>query len=300
MSKATWSIGFIGTGIMGAPMAEHLLRAGHSLFVYNRTKTKANGLIDAGATWCESPADVGSRCRVLFTNVTDTPDVEAVLYGANGAAATLAGGACVVDFSTISPQRTRELASRLAEGGVTLLDAPVTGGDVGARNATLTIMVGGDKAAFERVLPLLTLLGKHVVHVGPSGSGQMLKACNQILCAANMIGVCEALTLAKRNGLDADVTLRTLAGGAGGSWAWSNLGPKIAADDLAPAFMIKLIQKDLRIVQEAAQRAGLTLRGTTLAQELFRAVEAEPGGGEKGTQAMIRAVDGKSQVRSQK
>ena len=223
--------------------------------------------------------------------MTDTPDVEAVLFGENGAAEHLASGACVVDMTTISPTATKDFAKRLAERGVALLDAPVTGGDVGARNATLTIMVGGDQAAFDRVRPILELMGKNIVHVGPSGSGQSLKACNQILCAVNMVALCEAITLARKSGLDLGLLIETLSAGAGGSWALKNLGAKIVAGDLEPAFMIKLIQKDLRIVQEAAQSLKVALPGTALSQQLFRAVEAEPDGGELGTQAMIKAIE---------
>ncbi len=291
MHNKAQSIGFIGLGIMGAPMAGHLLEAGHPLFVHTWTRSKAESLLERGAVWCDTPAEVGKHCNLLLTMVTDTPDVEAVLVGANGAAETLAPGSCAVDLSTISPQVTRALANRLAEKQITLLDAPVTGGDVGAKNGTLTIMVGGPAEAFERVRPVLELMGTRVVHVGPSGCGQMLKACNQILCAVNMIGVCEALMLAKRSGLDPGIAIETLGSGAGGSWAWTNLGPKIIKHDLEPAFMIKLIQKDLRIVQSAAQDLRLALPGTALAQQLFRAVEAEPGGGERGTQAMIRAFE---------
>lgn len=283
------NIGFIGLGIMGAPMAQHLLKAGHKLFVYTRTAKKAEPVLAAGATWCDTPAAVGAECEILCTNVTDTPDVEAVLFGENGAVRALAAGSCVVDFSTISALATQAFAKRLAAREIALLDAPVTGGDVGAQNATLTIMVGGNPEAFERVRPLLEVVGKNIVHVGPSGSGQMLKACNQILCAVNMIGVCEALSLAKQSGLDLDKALKTLRSGAGGSWAWSNLGPKIAADDLDPAFMISLIQKDLRIVQEAGETHGVPLPGTAFAQQLFRAAGCERAGGERGTQAMILA-----------
>lgn len=285
------AVGFIGLGIMGAPMAAHLLSAGYRLFLHTRTRAKAEPLLAAGASWCDSPAEVARACRILCTNVPDTGDVEAVLFGSRGAAAALQPGAIVVDFSTISPQATREFAARLAQAGVTLLDAPVTGGDVGARNATLTIMVGGDAAAFGEVEPVLRRLGRKIVHVGAIGSGQSLKACNQILCALNMIGICEALSLARTAGLDPRLVIDVLGGGAGGSWALSNLGPKIVEGDLKPAFMIKLIQKDLRIVQEAAQRANLPLPGTALVQQLFRAVEALPGGGELGTQAMIRAYE---------
>jgi len=283
-------LGFIGTGIMGAPMAGHLLDAGYALAVHNRTRAKTAPLVARGAIWCDTPADVGRQCDILITIVTDTPDVEEVLVGPRGAAATLPTGAVVVDMSTISPQRTRALAERLAERRITLLDAPVTGGDVGARNATLTIMVGGEAAAFERVHPILAHLGQRIVHVGPSGSGQALKACNQVLCAVNMIAVCEALLLAERSGLDLATAIETLSTGAGGSWAWTNLGRRIISGDLQPAFMVKLIQKDLHIVQDAAQSAGLPLPGTALAQQLFRAVEATAGGGELGTQAMITAL----------
>jgi 3-hydroxyisobutyrate dehydrogenase len=283
-------IGFIGLGIMGGPMAGHLLRAGHPLYVHTRTKSKAQPLLAVGAVWCDSPADVARQCELLITIVTDTPDVESVLFGPSGAIETLRSGSCVIDMSTISPDATRQFARRLADRGVTLLDAPVTGGDVGARNAALSIMVGGDAAAFDRVRPVLACLGKRIVHVGPSGSGQMLKACNQILCAVNMIAVCEALTLARRSGLDLGAAIETLASGAGGSWALANLGPKIVKGEFGPAFMIALMQKDLRIVQTAAQALHVPLPGTALAQQLFRAVEAEDGG-KLGTQAMILALE---------
>ncbi|RMF73466.1 MAG: NAD(P)-dependent oxidoreductase, partial [Planctomycetota bacterium] len=273
------------------PMARHLLDAGHRLFVFTRTRAKAAPLIEAGAQWRDSPAEVAADCDVLLTIVTDTPDVEAVLFGERGAIETLRPGSLVIDMTTISPAATRRFAQRLAERDVAMLDAPVTGGDVGARNATLTIMVGGEAEAFERAEPILRILGRNVVHVGPSGSGQALKACNQILCAVNMIGVCEALMLARRSGIDPRLAIETLAGGAGGSWAWKNLGERIVAGDLAPAFMVRLIQKDLRIVQQEADDAGLPLLGTALAQQLFRAVEALPNGGELGTQAMIRAFE---------
>lgn len=285
------AVGFIGLGIMGQPMAGHLLHAGHPLFVYNRTRAKAEPLLAAGATWCDSPAEVGRRCDLLITMVTDTVDVEAVLFWPGGAAETLRPGAIVIDMSTISPDAARRFAERLAERNIRFLDAPVTGGDVGARDATLTIMAGGPADAFEQARPVLARLGRRIVHVGPSGSGQMLKACNQVLCAVNMVAVCEALTLARRAGLDLACLIETLSGGAGGSWALANLGPRIAAGDLRPAFMIQLIQKDLRIVQAAAQALGVPLPGTAIAQQLFRSVEAEEGGGRLGTQAMIRAYE---------
>lgn len=303
-------IGLIGLGIMGRPMAGHLLRAGYPLTVFTRTKSRAESVLAAGATWCDSPAAVAARCEILITIVTDTPDVEAVLFGnrdagsdarcdgdsargntlaRDSAAAALKPGSIVVDMSTIDPTATRRFAAALAERNVAMLDAPVTGGEIGAINATLTIMAGGDPAAFARVRPILEKLGKKIAHVGPSGAGQSLKACNQILCAVNMIAVCEALELVRAAGLDPAQAIETLATGAGGSWAWSTLGAKIVAGDLNPAFMIKLIQKDLKIAQATAESAKLPLPGTALAQQLFRAVEASPGGGNLGTQAMILA-----------
>lgn len=291
MTVALDPIGFVGLGIMGLPMAGHLLRAGHPLFIHSRTRAKAESLLAAGAVWCDTPAAVAKQTRTLLTIVTDTPDVEAVLFGRHGAAETLGRGAVVVDLSTISPAGACDFSQRLSNKGVMFLDAPVTGGQIGAQNATLTIMVGGDKAAFERVRAVLEKMGRKIVHVGPSGAGQTLKACNQILCAVNMIGVCEALQVARENGLDPAQAIDTLSGGAGGSWAWTTLGGKIVAGDLQPAFMIKLLQKDLRIAQQVAEAGKLPMPGTALAQQLFRAVEAQPGGAELGTQALIKAYE---------
>lgn len=282
-------IGFIGTGIMGAPLVGHLLRGGCRVTVHSRTRAKAEPLLVQGATWADTPAGAAAEIDVLFVMVTDTPDVEQVLFGENGAAAVLPRGTVVVDLSTISPSGTRSIAARLAEQGVDFLDAPVTGGDVGARNATLTILVGGRAEAFDRVRPLLEQLGRRIVHVGPSGAGQALKACNQVLCAVNLMGVCEALLLARSAGIAPEVLIDALSAGAGGSWALANYGPRMAAGDMAPGFMVKLQQKDLRIVQEAGQAAGVVMPATALAQQMFRSVEARPGGGELGTQAMITA-----------
>lgn len=291
MNPSPSRIAFIGLGIMGAPMAGHLLRAGHALFVHTRTQSKAESLLADGARWCDSPAAAAAQADFVMLNVPDTPDVGSVLFGEGGAAAALSAGSIVIDFSTISPAAAREFAVRVAARGANMLDAPVTGGELGAKNATLTVLVGGERAAFERSLPLLQLLGKKIVHVGASGSGQAMKAVNQVLVAVNMIGVCEALTLARGSGLDPAMVIDALGGGAGGSWALSNLGAKIVAGDLKPAFMISLMQKDLRIVQQTADGLHLPLPGAALAQQLFRAVEAEPGGEKLGTQAMIRAYE---------
>ncbi len=291
MAQLPPTIGFVGLGIMGRPIVQHLIKAGHPLRVHSRTRSRADAAVAAGATWCDSPAEAAAGCELLLTMVTDTPDVEAVLFGPRGAAEGLARAAVVVDMSTISPAATRAFAGRLSQRGVHLLDAPVTGGQAGAEQGTLTIMVGGEAAAFERARPVLEVFARRVVHVGPSGTGQTLKACNQVLCAVNMISVCEALLLARRAGLDLSQAVETLGGGAGGSWAWTNLGRRIVEGDLNPAFMIALMQKDLRIVQQLAAELHVPLPGTALAQQLFRAVEAEPGGASLGTQAMMRALE---------
>lgn len=283
------AIGFIGLGVMGLPLARHLLQAGHPLHVYTRSPDRAQSLLEEGATWCDDPAAVARRRSLVITVLPDAPDVEAVLFGSSGLVEGLTSGACVVDMSTIAPAAAQSFAARLAVQGVAFLDAPVTGGESGARNATLTIMVGGDADAFARVRPVLARLGSRIVHVGRSGSGQMMKACNQILCAVNMVGVCEALSFAKRCGLEPRAVVETLAEGAGGSWALANLGSKICDGDFAPGFKIKLMEKDLRIVQDAAQVLAVPVPGAALAQRLFQAARSTPGGGELGTQAMIRA-----------
>lgn len=297
-TATTPKIAFVGLGIMGEPMAGHLIQAGNRVFLHSRTRAKAARLESLGGIWCDTPAAAAREADVFMTNVTDAPDVEMVLFGPRGeperkecAAATLRRGAIVVDFSTISPAASRDIAGRLASREIAFLDAPVTGGQVGAQNGTLTIMVGGIRTAFERVEPLLRNVGKRILHVGASGAGQMLKACNQVLCAVNMIGVCEAIMLARQAGLNLGTMIETLSTGAGGSWALQVLGAKIAAGDLNPAFMIRLMQKDLRIVQETAEDLGLGLPGTTLAQQLFDHVAEMPGGTELGTQAMIKAFE---------
>lgn len=284
-------LGYIGLGIMGAPMAKNLLDAGHPLIVWNRTAGKTQPLVDAGAILAESPADVASGgASVIFINVTDTPDVEAVLFGEQGIAGSAAPGTIVVDHSTIDPDATRGFAERLAKQGVDLIDAPVSGGDIGAQLGTLSIMAGGRSDAFGRVLPLLEVVGKNIVHLGGPGMGQACKACNQVAVVTALLGVCEALALAKQTGLDADKMIEVVGGGAGGSWQLTNLGPKIAQGDHAPGFMIDLVLKDLGIVLDTAERKGLSMRATTLATELFRRV-AEQGGGRLGTQAIAKAVE---------
>ncbi|MBN1351936.1 NAD(P)-dependent oxidoreductase [candidate division KSB1 bacterium] len=283
-------IGFIGLGIMGYPMAQNLIKAGYNLAVYNRTLSKAESLAKEGARVMDSPMAVAQNAEVVITIVTDTPDVEQVLFGETGLFKGAKAGLIVVDMSTISPSATRDFSARLSVKNIQLLDAPVSGGDIGAQKGTLTIMVGGEENTFKKCLPLFEVMGSRVTHVGPNGSGQMVKLCNQILCAVNMIAVCESLSLAKKSGLDLEKMLKVVTAGAGGSWALSNLGPKIISGDLEPAFMVKLIQKDLRLVLEAAKNNSLPIPGTALANQLFEALEAG-GNGELGTQAMIKVFE---------
>jgi 3-hydroxyisobutyrate dehydrogenase len=285
-------IGYIGMGIMGSAMAANLLKAGLRVTVYNRTRAKCEPLERLGANVALSPAAVvEAGVEILFTNVTDTPDVETVLFGTAGVvhAKSRNPHLLIVDHSTIHPGRTQEFSSRLAALGIGMLDAPVSGGDVGARNATLSISVGGESVAFERALPVLKHVGKTIVHVGPSGMGQVCKACNQIAVSANLIGLCEAMALAKNSGLDHTKMLQVLGGGAAGSWQLSNLGPRIAAGDFAPGFMIDLMRKDLHMVESAAADAGLELKSLAVSKTYFDA-SASAGDGKLGTQGVSKIV----------
>jgi 3-hydroxyisobutyrate dehydrogenase len=282
-------LAFIGTGIMGSPMASHLLAAGHPLSINTRTKSKATDLLAKGATWSDSPKAAASAADTVFICVTDTPDVESVVLGPNGIIHSARPGLTVIDHSTISPSATKRFAQALAEKGAHLLDAPVSGGDVGARNATLSIMVGGDQAAFEQIKPLLNHMGKTIVHCGPSGYGQLTKLVNQVLVAGTLLSVCEAMAFAQQNGLDLQKTLSVVTGGAANSWQLANLGPRIANHDFAPGFMIDLMQKDLRIVLSAAFESGVALPATGLAHTLFTSAQSA-GHGTSGTQALFSVL----------
>ena len=286
----TQRLAFIGTGIMGAPMAGHLLAAGHSLTVHTRTKARSGEILRAGARWGDTPADAARDADVVFINVPDTPDVESVITSPHGVLSVARPGQLVIDHSTISPSATRRLNDLLSAKGATLLDAPVSGGDVGARNATLSIMVGGDPAAFARARPLLEKLGKTITHCGPSGAGQLTKLVNQVLVSVTNLAVCEALVLARKGGLDPQKTIAALAGGAAGSWQLSNLGPRMLAGDFAPGFMIDLQVKDLRLVLEAAHELGLSPAAVALVQRLFERAQSQ-GRGRQGTQALFEMVE---------
>jgi 3-hydroxyisobutyrate dehydrogenase len=278
-------------GIMGAAMAANLIRGGFEVAVWNRSRAKCAPLEALGAAVAASPAALAaSGVDAIALCVRDTPDVEEVLFAPDGVAAGARAGLVVIDHSTIRPDATQRFAARLAEQGLALLDAPVSGGDVGARNATLTIMVGGPADAFERALPLLRAVGKSVTHLGPSGMGQVCKAANQICVAVNLLGVCEALAFARRAGLDLERAIEVLSGGAAASWQLANLGPKLARADYAPGFRVDLALKDLAIVADTARAAGLPLSGAGVAASYLKDV-ADAGGGALGTQAMGQALE---------
>lgn len=283
-------IGFIGLGIMGKPMCANLLKAGYSLTVWNRSQPGIDTVVGYGAEAGASPADVAAKSDIIITIVTDSPDVERVVLGEDGVIHGAKAGSVVIDMTTMSPAVTREIAAKLAEKGVDMLDAPVSGGDVGAQNGTLSIMVGGKAEVFERCLPVFQAMGKNILHIGDHGAGQTTKLCNQIAVAVNMLAGCEAIMLAAKSGIDPAKMLQAISAGAAGSWMISNLAPRIVNGDFAPGFMIRLAQKDLRLVLEAANELQLPLPGTSLMNQVWRAVEAD-GGGELGTQAAIKALE---------
>jgi 3-hydroxyisobutyrate dehydrogenase len=286
----TKRVAFIGLGIMGLPMAGHLLAAGHAVTVHTRTRGKAEAILAKGATWAESPREAAAEAEVVFVCVTDTPDVRAVLTGAGGVIEAARPGLIVVDHSTISPTATREMAEELARRQTVLLDAPVSGGDVGARNGTLSIMVGGPAEEFAKVEPLLRHMGKTITHCGAPGAGQLTKLVNQILVSVTNLAVSEALVFARHNGLDAEKTVAALAGGAAGSWQLQNLGPRMLKGDFAPGFTIDLQQKDLRLVIEAAAQAKSPLPALALVHQLFTSAQAA-GRGKDGTQALFTVIE---------
>ena len=284
-------VGVVGLGIMGAPMALNLIKAGYSLKVYNRTdRPRVQEVIDAGAERVGSPREAAAGSEVVITMVTDTPDVEQVIFGADGVGEGAAAGTTVIDMSTISPSATKDMASRLKERGIHMLDAPVSGGDVGAQQGTLSIMVGGEQEAFDHCLPVFEAMGKNINLIGGNGAGQTTKACNQIGVAVNNLAMAEALMLAAASGLDVQRVLDAISGGAAGSWQMTHLGPRILQGDFAPGFMVKLQQKDLKLVLEVANDANLALHGTSTAHQLFNVVEGA-GCGDEGIQSLVKAYE---------
>lgn len=284
-------IGFIGTGVMGSSMAKHLQEAGYELGIYTRTKAKAQELLDRGMTWYVNPAEVAAASDVVITMVGYPHDVESVYLGENGILSAKKGG-YVVDMTTSSPKLAQKLYEAAKAKGIASVDAPVSGGDLGARNATLAIMVGGDEEAFTALLPVFEAMGKTINYFGAAGSGQYTKMSNQIAIAAGMLGVAESLAYAKKMGLDADKVLSTIETGAAGSWSLSNLGRRMLKGDDAPGFYIKHFIKDMRIALESAEEAGLELPGLKQAKAMYEQL-ADRGFEDKGTQAIIHWYCGK-------
>jgi 2-hydroxy-3-oxopropionate reductase len=275
-------IGFIGLGIMGKPMALNLIKGGYRLVVHSRSRGPVDALVAAGATAANTPAEVAKQATVVITMVPDTPDVELVLTGPNGfgVLSELKPGTIVIDMSTISPDVTRRLSAAVAAKGGSMLDAPVSGGEVGAKNATLTVMVGGDEKTFERARPILASMGKpeSVTYIGPSGSGQVTKLCNQICIAANLAGVAEAYALAKANGLEPARVRQALLGGFAGSKVMEFNGNRMITGDYKPGFFVRLFQKDLRLAIEANMATGVTMPVTSIVTQFVNSYVAAGGG----------------------
>lgn len=284
------TIGFIGLGIMGAGMTHNLLKAGFPVQVWNRTASKAQPLVDAGASLASSPAEVAANAEIIITCVSDTPDVQAVILGDEGVIHGVKAGSLVIDCSTISPQATVEIAKALNDKDVHMLDAPISGGSEGAANGTLSIMVGGDAEQFERAKPVFEAMGKTITHVGGQGAGQSVKLVNQILCVGNMLAASEALLLAKASGLDLEKTLSAVTGGAAGSWMLANRGPQVIERDWRPGFTIDLQQKDLRLVLEAADELGIPLISTSMIFNMYRSLQRQ-GLGAEGNHALVKALE---------
>ena len=283
------TIGWIGTGVMGSAMAGHLLADGYPVRVFNRTRSRADALVAAGAQWCDSAAAVAASSDVVFTMLGYPSDVRQVVLGDGGVLAAMSPGSLLIDTTTSEPSLAIEIAAAAAERDVQALDAPVSGGDVGARNAALVIMAGGDTAAFARAEPLFAVMGRLAVLHGPAGSGQHTKMVNQIAIASGMIGVCEAMLYAQRAGLDVPGVIDTIKDGAAGSWSLSNYGPRMLAGDLEPGFRIDHFVKDLGIALAEARRMKLPLTGTALAEQLYVAAQSQ-GFGAKGTQALLATL----------
>ncbi|KIL45888.1 NAD(P)-dependent oxidoreductase [Jeotgalibacillus soli] len=281
-----WKIGFVGTGVMGKSIVLHLLQAGHEVYVYNRSKEKANELVDAGATWIDSPAGIAGHCDLIFTMVGNPSDVEEIYLGDQGMLAHGKAGVIFVDLTTSTPSLAEELARQAAQKEIVVLDGPVSGGDIGAKNGTLSIMVGGEQEIYGTILPILQLFGSNIVYHGKAGAGQHVKMSNQIAIASNMIGVCEALVYAKKAGLDPELVLKSISQGAAGSWSLANLGPKMLAENYEPGFYIRHFVKDLKIALGEADSMNLSLPGLSLAAKLYEELAAD-GHELSGTQALI-------------
>ncbi|MEZ6067729.1 MAG: NAD(P)-dependent oxidoreductase [Planctomycetaceae bacterium] len=285
----TTRIGWIGTGVMGQSMCGHLLAKGFSATVYSRTKEKAQGLIDKGATWAASPKEVAENSDVIFAIVGFPADVREVFLGEMGALAGSKAGNVLVDMTTSEPSLAVEIFEAAKAKGVYAVDAPVSGGDIGAKEARLSIMIGGDKAVVDALNPCWEAMGKTIVHQGPAGAGQHTKMVNQTLIATMMIGVCEALLYGYKAGLDLETVMKSVSTGAAGSWSLSNLGPRIMVNNFDPGFFVEHFVKDMGIALAESRKLGLSMPGLALAEQLYQSVKAN-GWGRNGTHALMLAL----------
>jgi len=291
-------IGWIGAGVMGRWMCQHLLDRGYPTVVYSRTRAKTEPLLAAGASWAASPKEVARQADIVFTMVGFPQDVKEVYLEDQGVLAGAREGLIAVDMTTTEPRLAKAIYAAAAPKGVQTVDAPVSGGDVGARNAELSIMVGGEPETVRKIMPLLEIMGKQIVHQGAAGAGQHTKMCNQIVIAGTMIGVCESLLYGYRAGLDLDQVLASISGGAASCWSLTNLAPRILKRNFDPGFFVAHFIKDMGIALEEARRMNLCLPGLALVHQLYLAVAAN-GGGQSGTQALMLTLESMSQVQVQ-
>ncbi|QWU46640.1 NAD(P)-dependent oxidoreductase [Bacillus sp. NP247] len=287
MERKTLSIGFIGIGVMGKSMVYHLMQGGHKVYVYNRTKAKAASLVQDGANWCDTPKALVKQVDVVMTMVGYPHDVEEVYFGVDGILEHANEGTIAIDFTTSTPTLAKRIHEFAKSKNIYTLDAPVSGGDVGAKEARLAIMVGGENEVYDKCLPLFEKLGTNIQLQGPAGSGQHTKMCNQIAIASNMIGVCEAVAYAKKAGLNADKVLESISTGAAGSWSLSNLAPRMLKGDFEPGFYVKHFMKDMKIALDEAEKIQLPVPGLTLAKELYEELIAD-GEENSGTQVLYK------------
>ena len=292
---ASTRIGWIGTGVMGSSMCGHLLTAGYRVTVHSRTRSKAQPLLDRGAQWAESPRAVAAASDVLFTMVGFPQDVRTVYFDETGVLAGARAGMILIDMTTTQPALSRDIAAAASANNLSAIDAPVSGGDVGAKNAALSIMIGGNTETVQAVMPLFELLGKKIVHQGGPGTGQQAKLCNQIVIAGTMVGVCESLLYGHKAGLDLNRMLESIRGGAAACWTLDNLAPKILQRNFDPGFFVEHFIKDMEIALEEATRMGLALPGLTLVYQLYQTVQTLRHG-RSGTHALILALESLSDI----
>jgi 3-hydroxyisobutyrate dehydrogenase len=283
-------VGFIGLGVMGKSMTGHILKAGYGVHVYTRTKAAAEDLVSKGAVWEDSVKTLSQKCRVIITMVGYPFDVEQVYLGEGGILAHAGKGALVIDMTTSSPDLAVRIYEKARLSGIEALDAPVSGGDLGAKNATLSIMAGGDRAAFDRALPLFEVIGKNIVFQGKPGSGQHTKMANQIAIAAGMVAVCESIAYARKAGLDPETVLKSIGAGAAASWSLNNLGPRMITGNMEPGFYIKHFIKDMKIAVESSRHFDFRTPGLDLTLSLYEKL-AQMGYEDKGTQALFKLFE---------